>query len=49
MMLVPKIPKVSSVDQFRHIILDNFIYKIISKIIVDRRDFIAGRIASPNH
>lgn len=45
--LIPKIPKPSSMLQFRPISLCNAAYKIISKIIVNRLQPIMQEIISP--
>ena len=48
MILIPKVPGANSVDKFRPIILSNFIFKIITKIIADRLVIIASKINYPH-
>ena len=45
--LLPKLKDSISIDQFRPIVLSNFLFKISSKILVDRLAQIATRIVSP--
>lgn len=46
--LVPKVPLPESINQLRPISCCNFIYKIISKLIVLRLRNIMGQLISPN-
>ena len=48
MVLVPKVADAITINQFRHIILSNFCFKIITKILGDRLANIAIRIMSCN-
>ncbi|KAI9201019.1 hypothetical protein LWI28_016717 [Acer negundo] len=45
--LLPKLRDSISVNQFRPIILSNFLFKIFSKILADRLAWVATRIISP--
>ncbi|KAI9198847.1 hypothetical protein LWI28_023034 [Acer negundo] len=45
--LLPKLRDSISVDQFRPIVLSNFLFKISSKILADRLARVAARIISP--
>ena len=47
MVLIPKTKDVDSIDKFRPIVLGNFVYKIISKILADRLAKIAHIITPP--
>lgn len=47
MISIPKVPKANSLDKFFHIVMEKFLFKIITKIIVDRLTLIASRILSP--
>ena len=49
MVFIPKIPKPEEVGQFRPISCYNFIYKIITKIIVLKLRKFMNRLISPNH
>ena len=44
MVLIPKQESTASLDKFRPIVMGNFIFKIITKIIADRLNTIIGRI-----
>ena len=46
--LIPKIPEVDTITQFRPIAMANFIFKIITRILADRLSPIASRIILPN-
>jgi len=46
--LIPKIHGATSIKAFRPIVMANFRFKIISKILADRLASIAARIVSPN-
>jgi len=46
--LIPKIQGVDSIKDYRSIVVANFIFKIISKILADRLALVAARIISPN-
>ncbi|KAK0574172.1 hypothetical protein LWI29_019254 [Acer saccharum] len=46
LVFIPKLKDDISIDQFRPIILSNFLLKISSKIVVDRLAFVAGWIVS---
>lgn len=46
--LVPKVPMAESLNQLRPISCCNFIYKVISKIVVTRLKKLMGNIISPN-
>ena len=46
--LVPKIQGLDSTKDFRPIVVANFKFKIISKILTDRLAMVASRIISPN-
>ena len=48
MVLIPKSPDAISVDQYRPIVLGNFIFKVITKILAERLSHISCRIISPN-
>ncbi|KAK9289093.1 hypothetical protein L1049_017564 [Liquidambar formosana] len=48
MVLIPKVPNADSLGQFRPIVMANFIFKIIPKILADRLAPIAHWIISPN-
>lgn len=48
LILIPKSEKANSMDKFRLIVLGNFMFKVITKIITDRLAFIASWIISPN-
>ena len=48
MILIPKVPGANSMDRFRPIILSNFLFKVIAKILADRLGTIAFRIISEN-
>ena len=45
--LLPKLRESISVDQFRPIVLSNFLFKISSKILADRLARVTSRIISP--
>lgn len=47
-MLISKTLGAMKVEQFHHIVLGNFVFKIITKIIANRLGFIAAWIISPN-
>ncbi|KAK6150696.1 hypothetical protein DH2020_015628 [Rehmannia glutinosa] len=47
MVLIPKSKDANTVDNFRNIVMSNFIFKIITKILATRFGRIAGRILSP--
>lgn len=42
LILMPKVPSICSIDKFRLTILDNFLSKVIKKILVDRLAQIIG-------
>ncbi|XP_004292256.1 PREDICTED: uncharacterized protein LOC101292376 [Fragaria vesca subsp. vesca] len=46
-MLILKVDHADSIKQFRHIVLTNFVFKIIPKIIAIRLASVASRIISP--
>jgi len=46
--LIPKIQDVKSIKDYRPIVVANFKFKIISKILADRLAIVAARIISPN-
>jgi len=46
--LIPKIQGVDSIEDFRLIVVANFKFKTIFKILVDRLAMVASRIISPN-
>ncbi|KAI9168887.1 hypothetical protein LWI28_003367 [Acer negundo] len=46
---LPKLRDSISVEQFRPIVLSNFLFKISSKILADRLAQVAARIISPQH
>ena len=46
--LIPKIQDVDSIKDYRPIVVANFKFKIISKILADRLALVAARIISPN-
>lgn len=46
--LIPKIPGVDFIQNFRSIVVANFHFKIISKILADRLAVIAFKIISSN-
>jgi len=46
--LIPKIQGVNSIKDYRPIIVANFKFKIISKILADRLALVATRIIFPN-
>ena len=46
--LIPKTPSADLVKDFRSIVVTNFKFKIISKILADRLAIVAARIISPN-
>ena len=48
MILIPKVPGANSVDKFRPIILSNFIFKIITKILANRLASFIGNIVAPS-
>ena len=48
MILIPKVPGANSMDRFRPIILSNFLFKVVTKILTDRLGTIASRIISKN-
>ena len=48
LILIPKSESANSPDKFRPIVLGNFIFEVITKILADRLNVIAGRIISPN-
>ena len=48
MVLIPKIQGANSVDKFRPIILSNFLFKIITRILAQRLAPIASNIISAN-
>ena len=48
MVLIPKFPNADSVDQFRPIVLGNFVFKIITKILANRLANVATRIVDPH-
>ncbi|XP_019420741.1 PREDICTED: uncharacterized protein LOC109330928 [Lupinus angustifolius] len=45
--LIPKFPNADKIEDFRHIALANFQFKIISKVLADRLSSIASSIVSP--
>ena len=47
--LIPKIQGVDSIKDYKLIVVVNFKYKIISKILANRLALVAARIISPNH
>ncbi|KAK3195513.1 hypothetical protein Dsin_026823 [Dipteronia sinensis] len=46
--LIPKVTDALSVDQYRPIVLENFLFKVITKIIASRLGDVAAIIISPN-
>jgi len=46
--LIPKIQGADSIKDYRSIVVANFKFKIISKILADRLALVAGRVISPN-
>ena len=48
MILIPKVQGANSVDNFRPIILSNFIFKIITKILANRLASFIGDIVAPS-
>lgn len=48
MFLIPKIPKASKIVQYCPIVLGNFLYKTITKIISDHLAIMASKIITPN-
>jgi len=46
--LIPKIQDVESIKDYRPIVVANFKFKIVSKILTDRLALMATRIISPN-
>lgn len=46
MVLLPKVWGSNSVDKFHHIMLGNFLFKIVSKILADKLAGIASWIVS---
>lgn len=46
--LIPKVPEASTVEQYRPIALTNFKFKIITKVLADRLGRIAPLIVSQN-
>ena len=46
--LIPKIQGANSIEDYRPIVVSNFKFKIISKILADRLVLVAARIISPN-
>jgi len=46
--LIPKIQGVDSIKDFRLIVVANFKFKVISKILADRLVVVASKIISPN-
>ena len=44
LVLIPKVDHALSIDQYRPIVLGNFLYKLITKIITDRLGFICYQI-----
>lgn len=48
LVLIPKVDTAIIVSDFRPIVLSNFLYKIIAKILADRLSNIASRIVSSN-
>ena len=42
--LIPKIPGASQIGKFRPIVLGNFIFKVITKILTDSLSLIAAKI-----
>ena len=46
--LIPKIQGVDFIKDYRPIVVANFKFKIISKILADRLVLLATRIISPN-
>jgi len=46
--LIPKIQGVDSIKDYMPIVVANFKFKIISKILMDRVALVAARIISPN-
>ena len=46
--LIPKIQGAESIKDYRPIVVANFKFKIISKILADRLALVAARIISPN-
>lgn len=48
MTLVPKIPSASKVEDFRLIVLGNFLFKILTKIIATRVGLVLNKMLSPS-
>ena len=48
LVLIPKVDNAITIDQYRPIVLGNFIYKLITKIIADRLGRVCSRIISPH-
>lgn len=48
LVLIPKTPEASSIDQFRPIILGNVLFKILTKILASRLSQFVHSIVSPN-
>ena len=48
MILIPKVHGANLVDKFKPIVLSNFLFKVITKILADRLSQIASRIISPS-
>jgi len=46
--LIPKIQGVESINDYMPIVVANFKFKIISKILVDKLALVVTRIISPN-
>ena len=46
--LIPRVEGPSTIDKFWPIVLSNFLFKIVTKILVDRLAIIAGKIVSFN-
>lgn len=46
--LIPKVHGADRIDQYRPIVLANFQFKIISKVLVDRLALVAPKIISEN-
>lgn len=48
MALITKTPEASKIENYRPIVLGNFLYNIISKLLDDQLAPIASKIVSPN-
>ena len=48
MVLIPKTPDADEVTAFRPIVLSNFLFKVVTRILADRLSVVAARIISPN-